>query len=87
MGVVMRTKRGRITMRFLGTRRNSGRLNEKLKIGISTIIILDAELTRLEKRVAELESGITSIGKENDRLRERIKILERNENKLSGVNV
>lgn len=74
-------------MRFLGTRRNSGRLNEKLKIGISTIIILDAELTRLEKRVAELESGITSIGKENDRLRERIKILERNENELWSVNV
>lgn len=83
----MRTKRGRITMRFLGTRRNSGRLNEKLKIGIGTIIILDAELTRLEKRVAELESGILSICKENDRLREELKKRTGNENELGNVNV
>lgn len=57
------------------------------KSDMATIIWQDEEITRLRKREIELESGITSIGKENDRLRERIKILERNENKLSGVNV
>lgn len=57
------------------------------KSDIATIIWQDEEITRLRKREAELESGILSIGKENDRLRERIKILERNENELGNVNV
>lgn len=57
------------------------------KPDIATIIWQDEEITRLRKREIELEGGITSIGKENDRLRERIKILERNENGLESVNV
>lgn len=57
------------------------------KSDIATIIILDAELTRLEKRVAELESGILSICKENDRLREELKKRTGNENELGNVNV
>lgn len=57
------------------------------KSDIATIIWQDEEITRLRKREIELEGGITSIGKENDRLRERIKILERNENELGSVNV
>jgi hypothetical protein len=64
------------------------RKNKKIKKSdIATIIILDAELTRLEKRVAELESGILSICKENDRLREELKKRTRNENELGSVNV
>lgn len=57
------------------------------KSDIATIIWQDEEITRLRKREIELEGGITSIGKENDRLREKIKILERNENELWSVNV
>lgn len=57
------------------------------KSDIATIIILDAELTRLEKRVAELESGILSICKENDRLRAELKKRTGNENELGNVNV
>lgn len=64
------------------------RKNKKItKSDIATIIILDAELTRLEKRVAELESGILSICKENDRLREELKKRTGNENELGSVNV
>jgi hypothetical protein len=80
-------KRSRITGRVLGTRRHSGRFGEKLRIGIGTIVILDAELSRLEKRVGELENGIISIGKENDRLREIIRKRDGNENELGVVNV
>lgn len=80
-------KRSGITRRVLGTRRNGGRFGEKLRIGIGTIIILDAELSRLEKRVEELEGGIISIGKENDRLREIIRKRDGNENELGVVNV
>lgn len=56
------------------------------KSDIITIILQDAEITRLKKRNEELLRGYLSICKVNDQLRKEIKKLQKNINPLNEVN-
>lgn len=46
----------------------------------------DAEIKKLRKRVKELECGIISVHRENDKLRRRMVKCVRRECELAGVN-
>ena len=54
---------------------------------IETIILQEDEIKRMKMRIRELERGYSVICRINDKLRRRIIILERQENKLNEVNV
>lgn len=57
------------------------------KSQITTIILQDAEIKRLQARVRVLESGYLGMCRQNDRLRNKIKTLEKNDaGDLSNVN-
>lgn len=54
---------------------------------INTIILQEDEIARLVARNKSLERGYLSVCRQNDRLRKRIKNLERDGNELNHVNI
>lgn len=54
---------------------------------IITLALQEAEIQRLTERNKRLESGYREVCKINKDLRRKLEKYERNENKLSGVNV
>jgi hypothetical protein len=56
------------------------------KSDIETIILQDAEIKTLRRRVKNLEMSYLEIHRINEKLRRQIARYERRENALSGVN-
>lgn len=56
------------------------------KSDIETIILQDAEIKTLRRRVKNLEMSYLEIHRINEKLRRKIARYERRENALSGVN-
>lgn len=58
-----------------------------MKSKLYTIMLQEAEISKLAERNKSLESGYRQIMRENKKLRAQIAKLTRRENDLSGVNI